>query len=413
VSLDDDDDDPGSTFETAVIGAPPGAADGGALGPLPRLRHRQAHLESRLARLRQGDGGPARSLAWLAGVLGPGVEVGAPETHWRAAGLRRSGLVVQLAWPRLSARVGVGVETPLAHSAVDRLLGFDRLPPEQRLPLSQVEWGVLTFLAADALDRLKGSGPGPLGPWDFTAERVGPDPFDDQGLGRVVTVRWPVRLGAAAGSVRLWLPEFLVARWLMAAPEAAPPQPEANRLAAMDGLAGVWRAEAGRVTLARGLKGLRAGGVLPPSDPPLRGTAASPAGPVDLILTLAGADGRFRLPCEALPLSGGGRLAVVAPPRREPTPREALPVTTPETSAAAAAPPPPSPADVPVTLIVELGRVNLTLGRLAGLQPGDVIELGRHSREPVELTSNGRLVARGELVQIDTELGVRVTHVFL
>ncbi len=32
---------------------------------------------------------------------------------------------------------------------------------------------------------------------------------------------------------------------------------------------------------------------------------------------------------------------------------------------------------------------------------------------PVELTSNGRLVARGELVLIDTELGVRVTHVFL
>jgi flagellar motor switch protein FliN/FliY len=72
-----------------------------------------------------------------------------------------------------------------------------------------------------------------------------------------------------------------------------------------------------------------------------------------------------------------------------------------------------SPLDVPVTLAVELGRVNLTLNRLADLKPGDVIELGRHSREPVELTSNGRLVARGELLLIDTELGVRVTHLFL
>jgi flagellar motor switch protein FliN/FliY len=72
-----------------------------------------------------------------------------------------------------------------------------------------------------------------------------------------------------------------------------------------------------------------------------------------------------------------------------------------------------SPLDVPVTLTVELGRVNLSLNRLADLKPGDVIELGRHSREPVELTSNGRLVARGELILIDTELGVRVTHVFL
>src|SRR4029079_18770625 len=72
-----------------------------------------------------------------------------------------------------------------------------------------------------------------------------------------------------------------------------------------------------------------------------------------------------------------------------------------------------STTDIPVTLAVELGRLNLTLGRLADLRPGDVLELGRHSREPVELTSGGRLVARGELVVIDTELGVRVTHLFL
>ena len=55
-----------------------------------------------------------------------------------------------------------------------------------------------------------------------------------------------------------------------------------------------------------------------------------------------------------------------------------------------------SPLDVPVTLTVELGRVNLTLSRLADLKPGDVIELSRHSRAPIELTSNGRLVARGD-----------------
>jgi flagellar motor switch protein FliN/FliY len=71
------------------------------------------------------------------------------------------------------------------------------------------------------------------------------------------------------------------------------------------------------------------------------------------------------------------------------------------------------PTEIPVTLTIELGRVNLSLARLADLKPGDVVELGRHTREPVELTSGGRLVARGELVQIDTELGVRVTHVFL
>ena len=75
--------------------------------------------------------------------------------------------------------------------------------------------------------------------------------------------------------------------------------------------------------------------------------------------------------------------------------------------------PKPMSADLPVTLTVELGRINLPLSRLADLKPGDLLELGRHSREPVELTSNGRLVARGELVQIDTELAVRITNVLL
>ena len=71
------------------------------------------------------------------------------------------------------------------------------------------------------------------------------------------------------------------------------------------------------------------------------------------------------------------------------------------------------PLDVPVTLTVELGRVNLTVSQLADLKPGDVVELGRNSRAPVELTSGGRMVARGELILIDTDLGVRVTSVFL
>src|SRR5262249_18262557 len=122
---------------------------------------------------------------------------------------------------------------------------------------------------------------------------------------------------------------------------------------------------------------------------------------------------------EAVPLSGGGVLLLTGALQRDSLPREALPMNP--SSSSEPAPTPgdggrtdaPMPAEIPVTLIVELGRVNLTVGRLAALRPGDVVELGRHSFEPVELTSGGRLIARGELVQIDTELGVRVTRVFL
>ena len=71
------------------------------------------------------------------------------------------------------------------------------------------------------------------------------------------------------------------------------------------------------------------------------------------------------------------------------------------------------PLDAPVTLTVELGRLTVPLSRLADLKPGEVLEVNRHSREPVEISSNGRIVARGDLVLIGDELGVRVTSVFL
>ena len=117
-------------------------------------------------------------------------------------------------------------------------------------------------------------------------------------------------------------------------------------------------------------------------------------------MRLTGLRTRLDQPRHALTLGNNETMNGSAP---HPADRGAPPASSPE----------PAPLDVPVTLTVELGRVNLTLNRLADLRPGDVIELGRHSREPVELTSNGRLVARGELVLIDTDLGIRVTHVFL
>lgn len=401
-------DRPGSSAEITAF--TPGQADGGPLGLLPRLSLRQARVESRIARTGPGVGVEA-AVGWLAEALGVPVEVGRPEAVWRAAGLRRSGLVAQWAWARLGTQIAVGIETPLAHAIVDRLLGFDRLPVEGRLPLSPVEWGVLTFVCVEAVNRLAGAGDGPFGAWDFTVERVGPDPFDTSAIGRVVTLRWPLRVGTVDGSVRLWLSEAFLTRWLAVQP-AAPPDVPPDRRAKLAGLAGVWHAEAGTIDLPRGLSTVRPGGVLPLAATGLRGSPASPAGPVRLTLRLGGDGGTFHIDAEPVPLSGGARLSVTAPFHHEPTPREALPVSPTPTPAHPDPDAAPAP-DVPVTLAVELGRVNLTLARLADLRPGDVVELGRHSREPVELTSGGRLVARGELVQIDTELGVRVTHVFL
>ncbi len=62
----------------------------------------------------------------------------------------------------------------------------------------------------------------------------------------------------------------------------------------------------------------------------------------------------------------------------------------------------------PVLVRVELGAVSMTARDWAALRPGDVIASGHRVAEPVVLRVAGREIARGELVDIDGELGVRV-----
>lgn len=67
--------------------------------------------------------------------------------------------------------------------------------------------------------------------------------------------------------------------------------------------------------------------------------------------------------------------------------------------------------DVPVELAVEIGRARMTIGDTLGLGPGSIITLNRMAGEPVDLLVNGRPIARGEVVVIDEEFGLRVTEV--
>jgi type III secretion system YscQ/HrcQ family protein len=67
--------------------------------------------------------------------------------------------------------------------------------------------------------------------------------------------------------------------------------------------------------------------------------------------------------------------------------------------------------DAPVVVRVEVGTISLTAAEWAALAPGDVIETGRRINEPVVLRVAGREVARGELVEVEGELGVRIREI--
>ena len=67
--------------------------------------------------------------------------------------------------------------------------------------------------------------------------------------------------------------------------------------------------------------------------------------------------------------------------------------------------------DVPLEVVVELGRTDLQIKEILNLSSGSVVELNRMAGEPINIQVNGKLVARGEVVVIDENFGVKITHI--
>jgi flagellar motor switch protein FliN len=66
---------------------------------------------------------------------------------------------------------------------------------------------------------------------------------------------------------------------------------------------------------------------------------------------------------------------------------------------------------VPVDLSVEIGRARMSVGETLELREGSVVTLDRMAGEPVDLLVNGKPIARGEVVVIDEQFGLRLTQV--
>jgi flagellar motor switch protein FliN/FliY len=67
--------------------------------------------------------------------------------------------------------------------------------------------------------------------------------------------------------------------------------------------------------------------------------------------------------------------------------------------------------DVEMDVAAELGRTRMSVRELLSLSPGAVVELDRAAGNPADLLVNGRLIARGEVVVIDENFGIRVTEI--
>ncbi|XJZ28507.1 flagellar motor switch phosphatase FliY [Bacillota bacterium Lsc_1132] len=67
--------------------------------------------------------------------------------------------------------------------------------------------------------------------------------------------------------------------------------------------------------------------------------------------------------------------------------------------------------DIPLQVTVELGRTKRSVKEILELSAGSIIELDKLAGEPVDILVNNRLVAKGEVVVIDENFGVRVTDI--
>lgn len=67
--------------------------------------------------------------------------------------------------------------------------------------------------------------------------------------------------------------------------------------------------------------------------------------------------------------------------------------------------------DVNVALKVRLGGVTLTVESLLQLTSGDILKLDRQMNEPVDIDLNGSLIARGEIVTVGDNFGVRIVEI--
>lgn len=375
---------------------PRSALPGHPFATLPAVSRRQASLTDAVAAALPVEA--ALVLPGLEAAVGVEVEasLGAPGPRAEAvrSAVRCSERVV-LEHAATAARAVLEVDAPLALGLVSlalcREVAVDDLAPR---PLDRVEQGVLVYLVARALWGARGPGV-PLRVAGIVPE--GRDPVEVE---VATTVPVGVRAGSLMGHGWLHLPrgfEPLLAAVAASERRRAPP------IGRLEGLLFGLHVVAGQTELALSdWAGARVGDAILVDDAWCRPSAEGWAGEARLRFAWGRSRWRAR-PAEdgsvltvtgwACEAEGGTMTDHEAGEGRPFTPEDVL-------------------AELPLALTVELGRIALTAQQALELQPGQTLLLGRRPGDPVELRAGAKLLARGDLVDVEGELGVRLVEIY-
>ena len=302
-------------------------------------------------------------------------------------------------------RMVIELDEQLAGHLVDRALGASA--PEPRLspgPVTDGERGTLAYLAASALQHAK----------DFrvigvvTTLASFAHALGDEATGVLLAVPARVELAGLEGWARLWTTPSRVDGSQLDASRVRETRPLDRALAVELSLL------VGTATLVAGeVAALEVGDVVLPEHWSARPASQSEAG-----ISPGLWQGDARLVSvyggPALLVALGSEVAFRGLERTSPVaPRASIDVRgageqqgSDDMSANENAVP---AAEIPVELSVELGRLTMSVGELSALVPGSVLVSGIPVGQPVTLRAGARVIARGELVVVDGELGVRIS----
>jgi type III secretion protein Q len=361
----------------------------------PKLTRRDAHLLGRCARLARGAR-PGRGVGAVAAVLGHPLRV-EPGMPWlgcvRSLAPRTPEVPLALSLAGAAggrALIVLELDGALGAWAVARALGLEPNERTSSGPLTATEQGVLAYTLARAL---AASG------HDFCVTGSLPSRSAMLGaLGDGPILVWPARVHAGDRwhGARLLLPAATL--------DALPLQEGAADLPPLRALRGLrigLVAEAGMAHLPLAeVRSLRPGDVLV-LDEAWVGPRVARA---EVRVRAAGAR-RTAWWCTAEP--GGLRLTRIEQLAEQPVGEGRRMMGDEDTTTTTAV---ERLGDAPVEVTVELARFSLALEELGRIAPGEVLVTGRAVGERVVLRAADRAIATGELVDVDGEVGVRVTR---
>jgi type III secretion system YscQ/HrcQ family protein len=359
---------------------------------LPKFTRHQLRVLAGLGAF-YDEQGRAEALRSASALLGANVSltVGVAEARHASSAVARLAalgpcvaMLLECRGGPLEACVAVELSGAFAERLVDRILGGEDIPvlPPTLLSADPLACGALAYLAARILAALSGG----LRLRHVTADL---NQFAMAlGEGALLICPFEVQVGNDAGSARLYVPETLLL------------QARAPSLRDLPSVPLTLIAELGRAALrCAQLSELRPGDIVVLDACSLAFDGLAFAGQV--LVHVAGS--RSHLVCNVRDRSLEVESVTSV---KEPKMTAGRLSQPPEPNSAA----PNLAADAPLELSVELARFSLTLGELQRTQPGDVLITGRRIGEAVTLRVAGRAIAQGELVDVEGEIGVRITQ---